>query len=147
MDAPRCRICGIRHWLDEPCQGKPDNKPKPKVRLSDAESTCDFALNDPRLTPAEQFDLQVDEVMHLARQCPLLLCNPKYITTARIEAAEKVIAAWLQVRRDLQALVRKRAKRGTFDRVKYHKEYMRKYMRTYLPKWRAKPHPKRSTTG
>jgi hypothetical protein len=31
-----------------------------------------------------------------------------------------------------------RAARGTFDRAKYHKEYMRKYMKTYLPKWRAR---------
>jgi len=62
MDAPRCRICGARHWLSEPCK---------------------FAVAEP----------------------------------------VAAVTAIYQVR----PRVRRKAKRGTFDRTRYQREYMRKW--------------------
>ena len=80
MDAPRCRICGTRHWLSEPCKL--------------------VAVADP-----------VAAIMN------------------------KGVNQDNQVR----PRVRRKAKRGTFDRTAYQKDYMRK--------WRAKRRPKQSATG
>jgi hypothetical protein len=74
MDAPRCRICGARHWLSEPCK---------------------FAVAEPVAV------VPVDPV------------RPR---------------------------VRRKAKRGTFDRTAYQRDYVRE--------WRAgRVGKKYSTTG
>jgi hypothetical protein len=73
MHAPRCRICGVRHWLSEPCR---------------------FAGTEPVATGI-----------------------PKTPVAAVDQPRPRV---------------RRKAKRGTFDRTAYQRDYMRK--------WRAKRH-------
>jgi len=63
MDAPRCRICGASHWLNEPCS---------------------FTVDQP-------------------------------------VAADAGVAVTGRPR------VRRKAKRGTFDRTAYQRDYMRKW--------------------
>ena len=141
MDAPRCRICGTRHWLNEPCK---ITAPPKRRRISKAE---------------KEFHERRE-----AREAKMLadwLADHPGRTVEDAESAggctdtDEGQAAWIEWSRKryggrdaldtpsgpmLEAVPQKkpRAKRGTFDRAKYHKEYMRKYMRTYLPKWRAK---------
>jgi hypothetical protein len=75
MDAPRCRICGTRHWLSEPCKA--------------------LAVAEP---------------------------------VAAVTAIDQV-----------RPRVRRKAKRGTFDRTAYQREYMRK--------WRARRAGKKASVS
>jgi hypothetical protein len=86
MEAPRCLVCGGRHWSREACAAR----------------------------PAKGFIRDVGEKV-LGSSSRGAAPTPSSVVT-----------------------VRKRGKRGSFDRAAYHKEYMREYMRKYMRAYRRK---------